>query len=171
MANEWEYCNLHVKKLSEKLPRKYQELLGMYLPVTPTWEDLQIALKRVEHVLGWANEVIFKKPHQNQQNNGNNSQETTLPQGEPMDVDKMKTRRQLTNAQKEQFKKEGRCFNCHKQGHMASQCPTRKPYQNKSQQAYTPFSFFKNSNQSNQKGKKPSRASTRFSHQPMHRPP
>jgi hypothetical protein len=44
-------------------------------------------------------------------------------------------RRAYTEAQKDQYKKEGRCFECNKQGHMARECPNKKtqafkwPYQ------------------------------------------
>jgi hypothetical protein len=56
----------------------------------------------------------------------------------PMDVDPpvfTQVRRAYTEAQKDQYKKEGRCFECDKQGHMAHECPNKKtqafkrPYQ------------------------------------------
>jgi hypothetical protein len=37
-----------------------------------------------------------------------------------------RARRAYTEADKSRFRKEGRCFCCDKQGHMARECPTRK---------------------------------------------
>ena len=54
---------------------------------------------------------------------------------DPMDVDQpiytqvnrtYRARRAYTEADKSRFRKEGRCFRCDKQGHMARECPTRK---------------------------------------------
>jgi hypothetical protein len=36
-------------------------------------------------------------------------------------------RKATTNAEKEQHRKEGRCFECSQQGHLAHNCPNRKP--------------------------------------------
>jgi hypothetical protein len=56
----------------------------------------------------------------------------------PMDVDPpvfTQIRRAHTEAQKDQYRSEGRCFECDRQGHMARDCPTKKkqafqrPYQ------------------------------------------
>jgi hypothetical protein len=37
-----------------------------------------------------------------------------------------RVRRAYTEADKSKFRKEGRCFRCDKQGHMARECPTKK---------------------------------------------
>jgi len=53
----------------------------------------------------------------------------------PMDVDLpvfTQIRRAYTDEDKRRFKREGRCFNCDRQGHMARECPGRK------QQAFVP---------------------------------
>ena len=48
-----------------------------------------------------------------------------------MDVDAVKLLKKLTPEEREQCNKKGLCFHCHKNGHMASACPTftdpRKP--------------------------------------------
>jgi hypothetical protein len=36
-------------------------------------------------------------------------------------------RKATTNAEKEQHRKEGHCFECSQQGHLAQNCPNRKP--------------------------------------------
>jgi hypothetical protein len=46
-----------------------------------------------------------------------------------MDIDLpvyTQVRKAYTEEDKNQFKKEGRCFNCDKQGHMAQKCPDKK---------------------------------------------
>ena len=37
------------------------------------------------------------------------------------------TRKATTEAEKEKLRKEGRCFECGKQGHLTRNCPDRKP--------------------------------------------
>jgi hypothetical protein len=36
-------------------------------------------------------------------------------------------RKATTDAEKEQHRKEGRCFECSQQGHLARNCPNKKP--------------------------------------------
>jgi hypothetical protein len=42
-----------------------------------------------------------------------------------MDVDVI--RKATTDAEREKYRNEGRCFNCGKQGHLSRMCPDRKP--------------------------------------------
>jgi Zinc knuckle len=69
---------------------------------------------------------VQKKPFQH--TNGQkciHSNDKTIP----MDVDPpvyTRVRKAYTEEDKNQFKKEGRCFNCDKQGHMARKCPDKK---------------------------------------------
>ena len=53
-----------------------------------------------------------------------------------MDVDEdhyTRINKAYTEADKRKFRQEGRCFECHKQGHMARECPNKKrqPFQSK----------------------------------------
>jgi hypothetical protein len=59
-------------------------------------------------------------------NNGNN-QSQRFQQRDPnaMDVDVI--RKATTDAEREKYRNEGRCFNCGKQGHLSRMCPDRKP--------------------------------------------
>lgn len=56
-----------------------------------------------------------------------------------MDVDVV--RKVETEEQKKKFRQEGRCFECHKQGHMARHCPNKKkkPPQGKPQRPHSQF--------------------------------
>lgn len=42
-----------------------------------------------------------------------------------MDVDRNKTRRNLTPSQRDQYKREGKCFYCSQQGHISTNCPKK----------------------------------------------
>jgi hypothetical protein len=43
-----------------------------------------------------------------------------------MDVDTLKTNSKLSKEEREKLSKEGRCFNCKKQGHMSRDCPNKE---------------------------------------------
>jgi hypothetical protein len=44
--------------------------------------------------------------------------------GEPMDVDAMKTRfKKLTDKERQEYMREGKCFRCRQKGHMSRNCP------------------------------------------------
>jgi hypothetical protein len=43
-----------------------------------------------------------------------------------MDVDALKTNNKLSKEEREKLSKEGRCFNCKKQGHMSRDCPNKE---------------------------------------------
>ncbi len=38
------------------------------------------------------------------------------------------TRKAITEADKEKYRKEGRCFECNKQGHITRNCPSKKAH-------------------------------------------
>src|ERR1700677_2602091 len=76
----------------------------------------------------------WTQPQSRRNGHGRHPNDQTVP----MDVDPpvfTQVRRAYTEAQKDQYKKEGRCFECDKQGHMARECPNKKtqafkrPYQ------------------------------------------
>src|SRR5882757_6429027 len=72
----------------------------------------------------------WTEPHQSSRSNRNGYQRRH-PNDEtvPMDVDTpvfTMVRRAHSEADKARFKREGRCFSCDKQGHMAKDCPDRK---------------------------------------------
>jgi hypothetical protein len=59
----------------------------------------------------------------------------------PMDVDPpvfTQVRRAYTEADKDRFKKEGRCFFCDNQGHISKYCPKKKTQNHQSNQNYNP---------------------------------
>lgn len=62
----------------------------------------------------------------------------------PMDVDRdvvTYVRRAVTQEDKQRFQREGRCFHCDKQGHMARDCPAKKHQRSPSGYRQSPSSF------------------------------
>ena len=57
----------------------------------------------------------------------NNNPQNHQTQCDPnaMDIDTI--RKATTNAEREKYRSEGRCFNCGRQGHLSRLCPNRKP--------------------------------------------
>ena len=74
---------------------------------------------------------FLTQPGQNRNNRGQFSpQHTHQPTHDPdaMQVDHM--RKATTEADKERYKKEGRCFNCMAQGHLSRTCPKKSTTRN-----------------------------------------
>jgi hypothetical protein len=59
------------------------------------------------------------------------------PNAMDVDVNIIKTR--LSKEERDKLAKEGRCFNCKKQGHMARQCPDKKKKSDKKGKDKKPF--------------------------------
>jgi hypothetical protein len=77
---------------------------------------------------------------------------------DPMNVDLpvfTRVNRAYTEQDKNRFKKEGRCFYCDKQGHMARECPQKKYQQPQSQYRPPPSSYRSSSSNSGRKPFKP----------------
>ena len=66
----------------------------------------------------------------------------------PMDPTFTRVNRAVTEADKERYKEQGRCYNCDQRGHMAADCPNKKRQQfsNKPKSKFKP----KQSDQSGQ---------------------
>lgn len=95
------------------------------------YEYRQALMNPQKHKYKWVSPQPYK-PRNGQQRHRND--ETV-----PMDVDPptfTRVYRAYTEDDKSRFKKEGRCFFCDKQGHMARECPEKK------RQSYQPNSKF-----------------------------
>ena len=85
----------------------------------------------------------------------------------PMDVDPpvfTQVRRAYTEADKDRFKKEGRCFYCDKQGHMAKHCPNKKSQNHQSEPQYRPKPQWQQSGQNQGYKKKPTKPHSQRTH-------
>jgi Zinc knuckle len=97
---------------------------------TEQWKFVQWQAMKNPHAMRFA----WLQPQSHRNGHGCHPNDQTVP----MDVDPpvfTQVRHAYTEAQKDQYKKEGRCFECDKQGHMARECPNKKtqafkrPYQ------------------------------------------
>jgi hypothetical protein len=71
-------------------------------------------------------------PRHHHRHNGRPHHDTDARPYDPMNVDLptfTRVNRAYTEQDKSRFKKEGRCFHCDKQGHMARECPAKKHQQ------------------------------------------
>jgi hypothetical protein len=102
----------------------------------------------------YANKTVFNRSRQNQwtipaswnrntkSNKGNQQQSQRRhpnDQTVPMDIDGFAARKVTTEDEKQRHRKEGRCFECHKTGHMARQCPTKRKGKENQSFKRTPF--------------------------------
>jgi hypothetical protein len=76
---------------------------------------------------------FFWRSNQNQRSQGQSRVPPRLPPRDPNAMDtsaSAQLSKATTEAEKERYKKEGRCFECGKQGHIVRACPTRQARQN-----------------------------------------
>jgi Retrotransposon gag protein len=72
------------------------------------------------------NSFYWRRSQQNQNNNSPSRSRWQAKDPNAMDTSAV-ARKATTDAEKEQHRKEGRCFECSQQGHLARNCPNRKP--------------------------------------------
>jgi hypothetical protein len=99
----------------------------------------------------YANKTTFQKSRTNQwtlpsgwnksnrSNKGQSQRRHPNDETVPMDIDGFAARKVTTEEEKKRHQKEGRCFECHKTGHMARNCPTKKKGKDDRPFKRTPF--------------------------------
>jgi hypothetical protein len=91
----------------------------------------------------WTLPTDWNKPNKSNKGQSHNQQHTQRrhPNDEtvPMDIDGFAARKVTTEEEKQRHRKEGRCFECHRTGHMARQCPTKRKGKENRTFKRTPF--------------------------------
>ncbi len=110
--------NISVEEQIDRYTRGLKAYIWKEL-CTKEYSTLNDAMRDAERVESAHKRLGTKSPRQDPTPR---TRTTTTPEPTPMDIGNVQLKK-LTPAERDQCRKEGRCFRCRQKGHMASNCP------------------------------------------------